>query len=192
VYNHFFNALEWLSVALNLLFVIYIIREQRIGWVFGIVGSFISIAIFVGVKLYSEAILYSYYVVMGFYGWQKWKEGEASTLKISTRSLVYHAKYILVCLLLSFGLGAFFNANTDAQKPFADAFSTVFSFFATYLEAQKVVSAWLYWVVLNAFSVWLYVERGLSVYAGLMVIYSILSVLGYVKWRKIYVAESRG
>jgi nicotinamide mononucleotide transporter len=192
VYNHFFNLLEWFSVGLNLLFVIYIIREQRIGWLFGIVGSFLSIALFIGVKLYSEAILYSYYVVMGFYGWQKWKGGGASELRISARSVVYHAKFILVCLVLSLGLGAFFNANTDAQKPFADAFSTIFSFFATYLEAQKVLSAWLYWVVLNAFSIWLYFERGLTIYAGLMVFYSILSVVGYVRWKKIYMADKRG
>ena len=192
MYNLFFNFLEWLSVVLNLLFVIYIIREQRIGWIFGIVGSFISIALFIGVKLYSEAILYSYYVLMGFYGWQKWKTESDNDLPISNRSLFFHLKFIFVCIVLSLGLGAFFSKTTNAEQPFADAFSTIFSFFATYLEAQKVLSAWLYWIMLNAFSIWLYRERGLTIYAGLMVIYTVLSVVGYLRWRKSYLSVSRG
>lgn len=192
MYNQIFNFFEWLSVALNLLFVIYIIREQRIGWIFGIVGSFISIGLFVGVKLYSEAILYSYYVIVGFYGWQKWNTESAEALQVSVRPVSFHLKFIIACLMLSIGLGAFFSKATDAKQPFADAFSTIFSFFATYLEAQKVLSAWLYWIVLNALSVWLYNERGLTVYAGLMIIYTVLSLVGYVRWRKGYLEVSKG
>lgn len=192
MYNLFFNFIEWLSVGLNLLFVIYIIREQRIGWIFGIVGSFISIALFIGVKLYSEAILYTYYVIMGFYGWQKWKTTSAKDLPISTRTYFFHLKFIFSCVVLSLGLGVFFSKTTDAEQPFTDAFSTIFSFFATYLEAQKVLSAWLYWIVLNAFSIWLYHERGLSVYSGLMLIYTALSVVGYLRWRKSYLELSSG
>lgn len=179
-----FSYLEWISVGLNLLFVFYIIREKRMGWIFGIIGSFISIALFISVKLYSEAVLYSYYVAMGYYGWNTWKTNTAESLPISEKNLVYHLQLILACLVLSFGLGAFFSASTDAQRPYADAFSSIFSFLATYLEARKILSAWLYWIFLNAFSVWLYHERGLAVYAGLMILYTILSIVGYVRWKK--------
>ena len=98
----------------------------------------------------------------------------------------------MTCIAVSIGLGAFFSSQTDAQKPYADAFSTIFSFFATYLEAKKVLSAWIYWFGLNAFSVWLYFARHLEVYSGLMVVYTVLSVIGYLQWRKSYLAAKTG
>jgi nicotinamide mononucleotide transporter len=190
--NELFQLIEWIAVGFNLAFVLLIIKENKAGWLFGIAGSGLSILLFITVKLYAEAILYTFYVVMGIYGWQQWNKKSAADLPITEWRLVTHLRFILACIALGFGLGAVFNSHTDAEKPFFDAFSTVFSFFATYLEAKKVLSAWLYWIFLNGFSIWLYNERGLPVYAGLMIIYTILSVVGYYQWKKDYLPARVG
>lgn len=78
----------------------------------------------------------------------------------------------------------FFDTYTNADKPYLDAFTTIFSFLATYLEARKVVSAWLYWIVLNGVTALLYFSKGLDIYAGLSVVYFIMSFVGYVRWKR--------
>ena len=71
-----FALLEWIAVGLNLAFIILLIKEIRAAWWFGILGSLLSIAVFINSKLYSEAILYLFYVVMGFYGLYNWRQKE--------------------------------------------------------------------------------------------------------------------
>jgi nicotinamide mononucleotide transporter len=187
-----FSVFEWIAVLCNLMFVILIIREKRIGWIWGIIGSGLSIILFVTTKLYSESILYLFYVIMGVYGWISWGKSDNGVKPITEWRVFEHIKLIVLFILISSGLGFLFKAQTDAQLPYADAFSTGFSFLATYLEAKKVLSAWVYWFFLNAFSIWLYQSRGLEVYAVLMLVYSILSVVGYLQWQKSYRQASFG
>jgi len=188
----FLDSLEWFSVLMNLAFIVLLIREQKIAWPFGIVGSLVSIYLFLTTQLYSEAILYSYYVIMGFYGWYIWSREKDKAIPITEWSWLTHLYLIVFGVLCSLGMGYFFEQNTDAAMPYADAFSTTFSFIATYLEAKKIISTWYFWIVLNTFSIWLYLSRGLEVYAALMVVYAVLSVVGLLAWRKTFVAQRAG
>jgi nicotinamide mononucleotide transporter len=63
---------------------------------------------------------------------------------------------------------------------------TIFSFIATFKETRKVLSGWLYWVILNLLSAYLFFNNGLLGYFILSLVYSVLSVYGYMAWRKIY------
>ena len=56
----------------------------------------------------------------------------------------------------------------------------------TFLVARKVLSNWLYWVVIDAVSVYLYWSRGLDIYALLMLVYTGMAVYGYLQWKKNY------
>ncbi len=183
------STIEILGVVFNLLFLLLLIKERASCWFFGIVASLLSIVLFVEVKLYSEAILYSYYVGMGIYGWVNWSKSTGEKLPIKRIRVFTHIAFIVLGVALSFGMGFYFQSNTDAEKPYADAFSTVFSFIATYLETQKVLFGWIYWIVINSFSIWLYSERGLLFYSYLMVGYAVLSVVGLVRWWKVYNAD---
>ena len=84
------------------------------------------------------------------------------------------------------GVGWISSTYTDADKPFADSTSTIFSFLASYMEAHRILSSWIYWIAINLFTIWLYLDKGFQLYAGLMVIYFLLSVAGYLQWRKDY------
>ena len=179
------QLLEFSAVLLNLVFLLLLIKEERSCWLFGIFASILSVALFLLLDkpLYSEAILYGFYVLFGIYGYLKWNR-ENKRLAISEYRIKFHLVLASIALLLTFTLGSVFNKIEDASYPFADAFSTSFSFLATYLEANKILSAWLYWIILNAFTIGLYAAKGMKIYAGLMVVYTILSVFGYREWRK--------
>lgn len=185
------NTLVELAATLgNLLFVIFLIREKIICWPFGIAGSLLSIYLFIDSKLYSEAFLYSYYVLMGIWGWIRWHRREAGQSNPVVRyTLPDHLLTVLVSSGAAIGLGLFFSTYTDAQRPFIDAFTTTFSFAATYMEVKKVLEAWLYWIVLNLVSIWLYHDRALDIYAALICVYAVLSVWGFIQWYRVFQAQ---
>lgn len=184
--------LEISAVFFNLLFIIFLIQERRVSWIFGIVASLESVALFLILDkpLYSEALLYSVYVILGFYGYSKWGRVEVKRIRIHEWSWQKHLIALGIGLSTFIGLGYFVSYYFDQpEMPFEDAFSTAFSFVATYMEAQKVLSAWLYWLVLNLFSVWLYIQKELQYYPLLMFFFAIFSVIGYLRWRKIMLNE---
>lgn len=175
---------EIAAVICNLIFVLLIIKQKKSGWYFGILGSALSIFVFVETKYYLEAMLYGFYVVAGFYGIYQWNLPQKNT--ITDINWQKHGVFIIGCTVLSLLLGEIFYRYTDASLPYIDAATTVFSLLATFLEAKKILSAWLYWIVLNAFSIWFYSQKDIYIYAALMIIYTLLSVVGYSSWRKAY------
>ena len=50
--------------------------------------------------------------------------------------------------------------------------------------ARKVLENWIYWIVIDATSIFLYLDRGLYLYAGLFVAYLVIAVFGYFGWRR--------
>lgn len=182
----FLEAIEIIATLFGLVFLILIIFEKKIGWWFGIAGSFISIYLFFYQKLYAEAILYTYYVIIGFYGYYLWNKNKLAPIIVKQWSLVNHAILIFSSILLALGLGYVLKKYTDADKPYIDAYTTIFSFSASYLEAKKILSTWLYWIVINGVTIWLYYSKELNYYGILTIIYFIASFWGYYSWRKSY------
>ena len=180
--------IEVLAVIFGLAYLFFLIQQNVICWIFGIIGSLLSIYLFYQSRLYSEAILYSYYVMMGGYGFYMWRrkseDRSSLLLVISELKWLYHIVFLFVGSLMAWVMAWFFDTYTNADKPYLDAFTTIFSFLATYLEARKVVSAWLYWIVLNGVTVLLYFSKGLDVYAGLSIVYFIMSFVGYARWKR--------
>jgi nicotinamide mononucleotide transporter len=179
--------IEVLAVTLSLTFLVLLIREVRWCWPFGIVSSALSVAIFIHTKLYSEAILYVFYVFIGFYGWWIWSRKHQAGEEGVEVHLHSNRSRLLAFVLGSAGaglLGWWFNTNSDAAHPFVDATTTSFSFVASFLEAHKVFSVWIYWIIINGVSVWLYFDRGLTIYSMLMVVYFGVSVYGWFDWKK--------
>tara|TARA_B100000886_G_C20426260_1_gene494191 strand:- start:2524 stop:3042 length:519 start_codon:yes stop_codon:yes gene_type:complete len=166
---------------------VLLISQNILCWWFGIVGSLLSIFLFYHTKLYSEAILYTYYVLMGFYGYYSWSNNKPKnnlTLAVSEKGLSFHLMAIVSSALTAIYLGWYFENYSDANSPYLDALTTIFSFLATYLEAKKILSAWIYWIIINGFTIVLYLTKGLDIYATLFVVYFIMSFIGYFKWKK--------
>lgn len=180
----FLTGLELFAVLCGLVFIMLLIKESIWCWPVGIISSLSSIYLFYSSKLYAESILYFYYVLIGIYGWIIWSRGKDCELPIKLVTRRFHTIVIVLGVVLSYVLGVAFRAYTDEVRPFADSTSTIFSFIASYMEAQKILSSWIFWIVINAFSIWLYLDRGLKFYSGLMVIYFLLSIVGYIQWQK--------
>jgi nicotinamide mononucleotide transporter len=86
--------------------------------------------------------------------------------------------------------GYLLSENTDARLPYLDSFTTWGSVFTTVMVARKVLENWLYWIVINSVSIYLYIDRDLDQTAAMFVVYLVLSALGYVAWKENYVAQN--
>jgi nicotinamide mononucleotide transporter len=180
-------VIEILATTGNLIYIVFLIKEKIICWSFGIAGSALSVYLFLDAKLYSEALLYTFYALMGCWGWIRWhRRLEQDNNPVIKWNLSAHSRAIMLACAVALGLGYSAQYFTDAERPFFDAFTTAFSFMATYMEITKVLETWIYWIILNLASIWLYHDRDLDIYAVLIGFYSVLSVWGFISWNKVY------
>lgn len=177
---------EIVVFVLNMLFLWLLMKENIWCWPAGGIASVISMVLFYNGKLYAEAVLYFYYVVMAVYGFVTWKRKGNERVQIHRESWVKQGVVALIALSGTFALGWFFSHYTDAAYPYFDAATTMFSFAATWYEARKVLQTWYYWVVINAVSVYLYQLRGLDILALQMVIFALMSIAGLISWNRLY------
>ncbi len=178
------NRIAEIAITIcSILYLLLIMRERRSGWWFGIAASLISAWLFIRLNLLAESSLYVFYVLAGLYGYFHWRYGSGTEkeIPISTRTPVFHLVALLVCGLLTGALAVLLDRMGSALAPL-DAATTTFSIFATWLTARKILENWIYWIIIDAATVWLYLSRDAPVYAGLMVFYTVMACAGFVVW----------
>ena len=164
-------------------YVILASKQHVLCWPVSLISCFIYGFIYFEAKLYMESILQLFYVVVSIYGWMKWKPTITSK-EITAGNLSSNVLISLGLILLSLIFGKFIATYTNASLPFADSMVFVFSIFATYITAGKKIESWIYWIILDAACVFIYLNRGLNITATLFILYTILAFYGYYQWKR--------
>ena len=68
--------------------------------------------------------------------------------------------------------------------PFIDTGTTLAALITTWMVARKVLANWIYWILINAVSIYLYLNRGLDLTAALFGAYIVLAAAGYLQWHR--------
>lgn len=189
-----FKILEIVGVAFWLIYLLLLVRENIWCWIFGIMASIITVVMFYHSKIYMEALLNVYYVGVGFYGWYYWatarktkgSEPDMEKAPVALWPWKLHLLTFVTAAAGGIGLGFVMMHHTDSPRPFLDASLAAFSFLATIMQARKVFTCWLYWIVINICLVGLQIDRGIYFYAALSAFYVIMSASGFLRWRKSY------
>ena len=177
---------EIIAVVLGLLYLVLISFSQRIAWIFGVLSSVIYVYMaFIG-AIYLHSGLQFVYVVLGIFGYINWGKSAETKLKIWT--LQKHFLVGIPTLLSALTLGYFFS-KTNQKLPYLDAFITAFAILATYLTTKSVLENWLYWIVLNLLSMYLWYEQDLQLTVVLFTVNTLMAVFGYILWRKKWKSE---
>lgn len=189
------SALQWwevLAVVLAVLYLLLAIRQNIWCWAAAAVSTTLYLFIMYEAKLYMESVLQIFYLVMAAYGWYQWRLGGAdhTALKVSTWPWKVHAIAVVLVFLLVFVSGELLSRYSSAALPFADSFTTWGAVIATFMVARKILENWIYWFVIDAVSVWLYLSRELYFTAALFVVYLVMIVIGYRKWRASMLEEA--
>ena len=181
------NWLEITAVIFAILYLILAVKQNILCWIAGIISSVLYFFIMQKAGLYMEAYLQVFYVVMGIYGWSQWSASNASnpSFIVNTWSKYQHMIAISIILTLSLLSGFLLERYTDAALPFLDALVSWGAVVATYMVAKKLLENWIYWFVIDATSIFLFIERGLWLSAVLFATYLVIIFFGYQSWNKV-------
>ncbi len=176
---------ELVAVVLAVTYLVLAIRQNIWCWAAAAVSTLIYLFIMFEARLYMESVLQLFYLAMAAYGWHQWRRRDRASenLRVRTWPLSYHAFAIATVLILVFVSGHLLTEFSDAALPHLDSLTTWGAIVATFMVARKILENWLYWFVIDAVSVGLYIDRGLFLTALLFVGYLVLIVIGYRSWR---------
>ena len=180
--------LETLAVFLGIGYLLLAMRESSLCWYCAFFSTALYVWIFGDVSLYMESALNVYYMAMAIYGWLQWQRGGAdkSGVRIVRWTARQHILVVAIILAASVTSGYLLSSNTAAKLPYLDSFTTWGSVFTTIMVAQKVLENWLYWIVINSVSIYLYIDRGLDQTAAMFFLYLVLATIGFLTWKKAY------
>ena len=187
IFNYIFqNWIEITAVVLAILYLVLAVKQNILCWVCGIISSVLYFFIMHSAGLYMEAYLQIFYVFMGFYGWSQWKTKTSNTSNfvVNTWNKSQHLFATSMVLMLSIISATMLRFFTDAVLPFLDALVTWGAVVATYMVAKKLLENWIYWIVIDSISIFLFISRGLFPTAFLFGIYIIIIIYGYRSWSK--------
>jgi len=177
------SVIESAAVFFSILYVVLAVKESILCWGAAAISVILYIYICYTAQLYPETGLQVFYLLMAFYGYHQWNKND-STLKIQQWTTTKHLLILLLGALLTFLMGFYFTIYTNAAMPLVDSFTTVFSVFATYMVTKKVLGNWLYWIVIDIVSVYLYFSRDLHLTSLLFIMYTVIAIFGYFSWLK--------
>ncbi|WP_289053845.1 nicotinamide riboside transporter PnuC [Carboxylicivirga marina] len=187
-------GLEVAGTLASLIYLFYSIREKAWLWPWGIVASVVSLVVFYQAALYADMGLQMYYVIISVYGWWYWMSGQNSqsdspvsikelNIRLLLKLLIAGGLIYLVLLSALLNIPAMVDI-ASSDLPYLDSFTTAASIVATWMLARKYIHHWLFWVVINAISMGMYMYKGLYFYSFLFLIYTVGAIVGYSEWKR--------
>jgi len=182
--------LEAVGVLFSVAYLVLAIREDIWCWPAAFISSALAVVVLFEARLYSESALNVFYAAIAVYGWYQWRYGgrepggAAAVLPIGTWPLRTHVAALGGIALGGAAVGWLLHRYTAAAFPYTDSWVTVASIVTTYMVARKIIENWPYWLVIDSVSLYLYLLRGLNLYAALFALYLVLVVIGWYRWRR--------
>lgn len=182
------SALELVAVIFAIAYLLLAVRQNLLCWPAALVSTTIFLWIFWDVQLYMESALQLYYIGMAIYGWYLWTAGDSDKveLPVTTWRPVHHVLVAVLLVIVTAVSGTLLSENTDAKFPYLDSFTTWASVITTYMVARKILENWAYWLVIDALSIYLYLQRDLYFTSLLFAVYIVIIFFGWRAWWQSY------
>ena len=181
---------EMVAVFLSVTYLLLAIKQNLWCWVAAFISTLIYTILFFDASLLMDSALNMFYLVMAIYGWYSWKYGNGinknEELEITSYGLNKNLKIIGTLVIVSLILGYIMANYTSADFAYLDTFTTVFAVFTTYTLTKKVLENWLYWIVIDSVSIYIYINKGFYLTAVLFAFYTVLAFIAYNNWKKEY------
>ncbi len=182
------RMIEIAAVALGLANIALLVRRSIWNYPFGIVMVILYAKIFFDAKLYSDALLQGFFLIVQLYGWAHWlsrrdETGLVIVERLTRKAGVIYAISALAGIAL---LGGLMWRFTDASYPFWDASIAVLSVAAQIMLARRILENWLVWVAVDMLAIGLYWTKDLQPTAALYAVFLIIASFGFLQWRKAW------
>lgn len=190
------NWIEFTGALLAVAYLFLSINGNIWLWFLGFATSSFYLIIFYNNQLYADMGLQFYYIIVSVYGWIHWMgkgknnkkiQTSISTITLTKLNWLLALSSVLVLQITLYLILKYTPSLLDipeASYPLGDAFTTAASIVATWMLARKILENWLFWIVINSFSMGMYIIKGMYITSGLFVVYTLMAVVGYYKWRR--------
>jgi nicotinamide mononucleotide transporter len=177
------SPFEWIAAALGVVYILLIMRRNRLGWLAGGASSLILMVLALRGRLPMQGGLQFVYVLVAIYGWWNWRR-PARERAITLWPWPRHLAMVAACALLAFALAPLLRSSGASAWPFLDPFIAGLGVFASWLTAQVKLENWMYWIVIDTVSLVLFTAQGMPVVALLFIVYLGISCIGLVSWSR--------
>jgi nicotinamide mononucleotide transporter len=187
-----YSLLESLGVATGGVCVYLVVRENVWNFPTGIASSVFFLIVFLQARLYNDAGLQVFFIVLGFQGWYLWLFGgeHRTELKVGRSSPALLLGLLFVVAGATVGLRYLTAWATHqlgiapSSAPWLDALTTALSLGGQYLLNRKLIENWWFWIVADTIYIPLYFSRDLHLTAALYAIFLGLCVAGIRSWNR--------
>jgi len=180
--------LEIVACTLAVWMVVCNMRVDPLGWPLAMASSLLYALLFAQSRLYGEAGLQIFFVVVAAWGWWQWLRGrghDGMALTVHRLTAARRVQAIALTLaawpLLGWALARF----TNSDVPYLDSLPTVGSIAGQFLLGRKLIETWPVWMAVNAVSVALFAVKGLWLTVGVYIVFGVLAVAGWRAWRAL-------
>ena len=183
--------LEILAFGLAIAMVVCNIRVNVLGWPLAIASSLLYFLLFWKSRLYGDAALQIFFVVVAGWGWWQWLRGtDSAGQALRVRELGARGRWVaLGALAIAWpATGLFLRRFTDTDVPWWDAFPTAASVLGQWLLGRKYVENWPVWIAVNVVGVALFAYKGLWLTTLLYALFVAMSFAGWRAWRRLLAA----
>ena len=176
--------LNWITICAAISGILYIIlaaKENVWCWLAASISVCLYMYINYDLGYYSQAALQIFYLFIAIYGYVMWNKLDPERIKEWSEKK--HLFIIFIGAIITFIIGFILTEYVeDSEQPILDSLNTVFSVFACYMVAKKVLGNWLYWIVIDSLIIYLYYIQGEFILALQFLVYIIIAVYGYFSW----------
>lgn len=190
------SYVEFLGTVLYLWSVWLIVKRNILTWIIGIISVLLYMILFYQIRLYSDTLEQVYYLGASVYGWWVWKNspkanGQITDVKYSnSKNLIL---WVIFTAIVSVIFGFLMTRihlflpiifPEAASFPYLDALTTIMSFSAMWLMAQKKIESWVYWIIVDSIGIWLYFVKDVRFISLLYVVLLVMAFNGLRQWHK--------
>lgn len=185
--------LQLSGIVLGILYLWLEYRADIRLWIIGLIMPVVHGILYYRSGLYADCSMQAYYILAGLYGWYVWQrnkinetvpEPKRKLLRIGHTPLRMLPILTVVYLCAHIGIYLLLKRFTDSSVPFWDSFTTALSVVAMWMLSRKLVEQWLVWLLVDLTTVGLYIYKEIPLTAALYLLYSVLAIVGYLRWCK--------
>ena len=180
--------LEFIAFVFGIISVVYAQKENILVFPTGIISTVITVYILFDAQYFGDMMMNLYYSSMSIYGWWSWTrpKNDNSTIKITYTS--FNERIIALALFILTIIVTYtvyiFNITTIELVNYIDIFTSGIFFVAMWFMANKKIENWIFWIIGDLITIPLYSYRGLGMLSIQYLIFTILAIQGYNKWKK--------
>ncbi len=164
-------------------------RENILVYPTGLIATIITTYLLFQADYLGDMTINIYFSIVSIYGWANWakKSNEKEDITISrtnSKQKIIGFALFFITIFVVFGIYIYFDYEIKFDS-YIDIFASGIFFVAMWFMALKKIENWTLWILGDLIVVPLYAYRGLGMLALQYLIFTILAISAYLKWKKI-------